>query len=84
VRRFVSAAKIQKNPDTQKNNGEKFCTWTYGVGVLLINKVSAGDDKFPTLYVVSDRMGERDCFAVIDRYRSLHFINMWSVLGIIQ
>jgi hypothetical protein len=24
VRRFVSAAKIQKNPDTQKNNGENF------------------------------------------------------------
>jgi hypothetical protein len=67
VRRFVSAAKIQKNPDTQNNNGEKFCTWTYGVGVLLINKVSAGDDKFPTLYVVSDRMGERDCLIVIDR-----------------
>jgi len=50
VRRFVSAAKIQKNPDTQKNNGEKFCTWTYGVGVLLIYKVSADDDEFVTSF----------------------------------
>jgi hypothetical protein len=66
VRRFVSAAKIQKNPDTQKNNGEKFCIWTYGVGVLLINKVSADDDEFVTLYVVSDRMSERRCFAIIN------------------
>ena len=36
-------------------------------GVLLINKVSAGDDEFVTLYVVSDRMSERDCLIVIDR-----------------
>ena len=35
--------------------------------MLLINKVSAGDDEFATLYVVSDRMGERDCLIVIDR-----------------
>ena len=30
-------------------------------GVLLINKVSADEDEFVTLYVVSDRMGEGDC-----------------------
>ena len=36
-------------------------------GVLLINKVSADDDEFVTLYVVSYRMGERDCLTVIDR-----------------
>ena len=36
-------------------------------GVLLLNKVSADDDEFVTLYVVSDRMGERDCLIVIDR-----------------
>ena len=35
-------------------------------GVLLINKVSADDDEFVTLYVVSDRMGEGDCLTVID------------------
>ena len=33
----------------------------------LINKVSADDDEFATLYVVSDRMGEGDCLTVIDR-----------------
>ncbi len=36
-------------------------------GVLIINKVSADDDEFATLYVVSDRMSERDCLTVIDK-----------------
>ena len=35
--------------------------------MLIIYKVSADDDEFATLYVVSDRMGERDCLTVIDR-----------------
>ena len=35
--------------------------------MLLIYKVSADEDEFATLYVVSDRMGERDCLIVIDR-----------------
>ena len=29
--------------------------------------MSAANDEFVTLYVVSDRMGERDCLTVIDR-----------------
>ena len=33
---------------------------------ILINKVSADDDEFVTLYIVSDRMGEGDCFTVIN------------------
>ena len=36
-------------------------------GVLLINKVSADEDEFATLYVVSDRMSEGDCLTVIDK-----------------
>lgn len=33
---------------------------------ILINKVSADDDEFVTLYIVSDRMGEGDCLTIID------------------
>jgi hypothetical protein len=29
--------------------------------------VSADDDEFVTLYIVSDRMGEGDCLTVIDK-----------------